>query len=56
MRIFTVIMAIDVGAESFGGAERVVHKAMADAFDAEKGENPREFNTLAITKGQKVNG
>lgn len=55
MRNFCVIMEVHVAAESFAGAEKVVHKAMADAFNAEKGENPREFNTLAITKGPRIN-
>lgn len=54
MREFEVVIAVRVKVNSFAGAEKVAHRIMSDAFNAAGGENPIYFDTLAITKGRKI--
>lgn len=54
MRKFEVLVAMTIEAQSFAGAESKVHRIMTSAWDATDGDVPKNFQTLSITKGLKV--
>jgi hypothetical protein len=53
MRKFVVLVAMEIEAQSFAGAEREAHKVMGSYF-THGGDSPKNFQTLSIIKGQKV--
>lgn len=54
MRTFEVLVAMQVHAESFAGAEKKAHQIVCAGFTAGTSDEPRHFDTISILKGSKV--
>lgn len=54
MRSFEVLVAMRIHANSFADAEKRAHRVMVAGFNESDGEQPSEFSTLSIVKGDIV--
>lgn len=49
-----ILVEMEIHANSFAEAERLSSRVMADAFNTSNGQAPKSFQTVAMTKGEKV--